>query len=65
MLGVLKDIGAGDHAMLTVYNKSDLLEDPAPASGAQRFLPPRARGLAGTCWMRFLANVNTARVLGS
>src|SRR5258705_12557258 len=34
VLGVLKDIGAGDHAILTVYNKSDLLEDPVPAAGA-------------------------------
>src|SRR5712671_1268997 len=30
---VLKDIGAGDHRMLTVFNKSDLLEDPAPTGG--------------------------------
>jgi GTP-binding protein HflX len=30
---VLKDIGAGDHRMLTVYNKADLLEDPAPRGG--------------------------------
>jgi GTP-binding protein HflX len=30
---VLKDIGAGDHRMLTVYNKADLLEDPAPGGG--------------------------------
>jgi GTP-binding protein HflX len=31
--GVLKDIGAGDHRTLTVYNKADLLEDPAPKDG--------------------------------
>src|SRR6266404_2652682 len=34
VLGVLKGIGAGDHAILTVYNKSDLWEDPAPPDGA-------------------------------
>src|SRR3989454_4364751 len=31
VLDVLKDIGAGGHATLTVYNKSDLLEGAAPA----------------------------------
>src|SRR5258706_14098226 len=30
---VLKEIGAGDHRMLTVYNKADLLKDPAPSEG--------------------------------
>jgi GTP-binding protein HflX len=33
VLGVLKEIGAGDHPMLTVYNKSDLLNGPAPEEG--------------------------------
>src|SRR5262249_11417761 len=27
VLDVLKEIGAGDHALLTVYNKADLLEN--------------------------------------
>jgi GTP-binding protein HflX len=30
VLDVLKEIGAGGHPILTVYNKSDLLEGPAP-----------------------------------
>ncbi len=29
VLDVLKEIGAGDHAQLTVYNKADLLPDPS------------------------------------
>ncbi len=31
VLEVLDDIGAGNHPILTVYNKADLLEEPAPA----------------------------------
>jgi GTP-binding protein HflX len=63
VLGVLKDIGAGDHAILTVYNKSDLLEDPAPAAGA---LVSAATGEGLPELVdEILANVNTARVLGS
>ncbi len=31
VLDVLEDIGAGNHPILTVYNKADLLEEPAPA----------------------------------
>ena len=31
VLDVLKDIGAGDHPMLTVYNKMDLLPVARPA----------------------------------
>ena len=32
VLDVLRDIGAGDHTILTVYNKADLLDEgPAPA----------------------------------
>jgi GTP-binding protein HflX len=33
VLDVLKDIGAGDHPRLTVYNKADLLNDAAPEDG--------------------------------
>ena len=33
VLGVLKDIGAGDHRTVTVYNKADLLDAGAPAAG--------------------------------
>src|SRR2546421_9975253 len=33
VLKVLEEIGAGNHPMLTVYNKADLLEDPAPRDG--------------------------------
>jgi GTP-binding protein HflX len=33
VLDVLKDIGAGDHPILTVYNKSDLLDGNAPENG--------------------------------
>jgi GTP-binding protein HflX len=34
VLDVLREIGAGDHAMLTVYNKSDLLDGSAPEDGS-------------------------------
>jgi GTPase len=33
VLDVLRDIGAGDHRMLTVYNKADLLDGSIPAGG--------------------------------
>ncbi|HEY2384705.1 MAG TPA: GTPase HflX [Terriglobia bacterium] len=33
VLDVLKEIGAGDHPILTVYNKSDLLDGVAPEDG--------------------------------
>jgi GTP-binding protein HflX len=33
VLGVLKEIGAGDHRTVTVYNKADLLDAGAPAGG--------------------------------
>src|SRR5213083_2290401 len=34
VLDVLKEIGAGDHPMLTVYNKADLLQGTAPPDGS-------------------------------
>jgi GTP-binding protein HflX len=33
VIGVLKEIGAGDHRTVTVYNKADLLDAGAPSGG--------------------------------
>jgi GTPase len=40
VIEVLKEIGAGDHPMLTVYNKADLLPPQASASGGARYSLP-------------------------
>jgi GTP-binding protein HflX len=39
VLEVLREIGAADHPMLTVYNKVDLLEARAPAASSDTLLP--------------------------
>jgi len=45
VLEVLKEIGAGDHPMLTVYNKADLLESRVASAGSSDDVLPDFEGL--------------------
>src|SRR5215470_15653164 len=46
VLKVLEEIGAGNHPMLTVYNKIDLVPDLVPSSGASRRPLPEGEALS-------------------